>query len=108
MPRKKAKSRGLFQRALDEGEAAFGLFAEEFFAVAAVFLGAVEFVGDGEGGEDGNFLRVDRGCGRRDGVHFFVDVLSKLVDIRFVQLAANRVRLAEYFDFYGTAHVSGL
>ena len=101
-------SSGLFQGAFDEGETAFGLFAEKFFAVAAVFLGAVKFIGNRKRGEDGNFLRVDRGCGRRDGVHFFVDVLSKLVDIRFVQLAADRVRLAEYFDFYGTAHVSGL
>ncbi len=45
---------------------------------------------------------------RRNRVHFFVDVLRQLVDVRFVQFAANRVRLAEYFDFYRTAHVSGL
>ena len=99
---------GLFQGALDEGQAALGLFAKEFFAVAAIFLRAVEFVGNRQRREHRNFLRVDRRSARRNRVHFFVDVLRQVVDVCFVQFTANRVRLPEYLDFHGTAHVSGL
>ncbi len=99
---------GLLQSALDEGQAALGLFAQQFFAVAAVFLRAVEFIGDRQRREDGNFLRVHRRSARGNRMHFFVDVLRQVVDVRFVQFAANRVRLPEYLDFHGTAHVSGL
>jgi hypothetical protein len=98
----------LFQCSLDEGQAALGLFAQQFFAIAAVFLRAVEFIGNRQRREDGNFLRVYRRSACRNRVHFFIDVLGQFLDVCFVQFAANRVRLPEYFDFYGTAHVSGL
>ncbi len=99
---------GLLQRAFDERQATLGLFAEEFFAIAAICLRAVEFIGNRQRREHRDFLRVHRRGGRRNRVHLLIDVLRKLVDVRFVQLAANRVRLPENFDFYGTAHVSGL
>jgi len=105
---KQTSSRGLFQRALDERQAALGLLAEQLFAIAAVFLRAVQLVGNRQRRKYGNFLCVDGRGGRRNCVHFFVYTRCQLVDVRFVQFAANRVHLPEYLDFYGTAHVSGL
>lgn len=99
---------GLLQGALDEGQAAFSLFAEQLFTVAAIFLRAVELIRNRQRREHRNFLRVHRRSARRNRMHFFVDVLRQVVDVRFVQFAANRVRLPEYLDFHGTAHVSGL
>jgi len=98
----------LLQGALDERQAALGLLAKQLFAVAAVFLRAVKFIGNRQRRQHRNFLRVHRRAARRNGVHFFVNERSQLVDVRFIQIAANRVHLPENFDFYGTAHVSGL
>ena len=60
-------SRGLLQRALDQRQAALGLFAEQFFVFAAVALRAVQLVGDGQRGQHRDFLRVHRrgGVGNR-------------------------------------------
>lgn len=96
---------GLLEGALDEGQAALGLFAEKFFAVAAIFLDTVEFIGNRQRGQDGYFLRVNGRRGACDRVHFFVNVLREFVDIGFVKFAANGVGLPEYLNFYGTAHV---
>ena len=99
---------GLLQGAFDKGQTALGLFAEKLFAIAAIFLRAVELVGNRQRRQNGYFLRVNSRRGACDRVHFFVDVLSESLYIRFLQFPANRVHLAEYFDFYRTAHVSGL
>ena len=98
--------RGLFQGAFDERQAALGLFAHQVFAVAAVFLCAVQFIGNRQRHQHGNFLRIHRRRSSGNRVHFFVDVLREFVNVRFVQIAANRVRLPENLDFYWCAHDS--
>jgi hypothetical protein len=96
---------GVFQGALDQREAALGLLAQEFFLFGAIFADGVEFVGNSESGEDGDFLRVDGGGDVGDGAHFFVDVGGEFLDVALVELAANGVDLAEDLDFYGIAHL---
>jgi hypothetical protein len=100
----KITSSSLLQSPLNERQAALGLFAHQFFAVAAIFLNAMKLIGNRQRRKNGDFLRVHGGSARSNGVHFFINERRQLMDVRFVQLAANRVRLSEYLDFYGTAH----
>jgi hypothetical protein len=107
-PREPGSLCGLLQGAFDEGETALGLFSEKLFAIATIFLRAVEFVGNRQRSQNGYFLRVNRCRGACDRVHFLVDVLCEALYIRLLQFPANRIHLTEDFDFYRTAHVSGL
>lgn len=92
---------GLFEGAFDEGEATLGLFAEEFLVFAAEGAQTFQFIGDGEGGKDGDFLRVhDAGCGG-DGVHFFIHEFGELLDIGGLEFALDGEGLAEDLDFGG-------
>ena len=100
----KIASRSLLQGALDERQATLGLFAHQFFAVAAISLNAMKLIGNRQRRQHGDLLRVHGGSARGNGVHFFVNERRQLVDVRFVQFAANRVRLSENLNFYGTAH----
>jgi hypothetical protein len=88
----------LFEGAFDEGEAALGLFAQEFFLFAALALAAVKLIGDGQGREDRGFLRVHGAGGVGDGAHFFIDIGGKFLHVGGVEIARDRIGLAEDLD----------
>src|SRR5712691_681092 len=104
----RTSSRGLLQGAFDEGQAALGLFAQQFFMLAAIPLNAPEFIRDRQSREHRNFLCVHGLRHIRNCLHLFIDVPGKLLHVRFIQLAANRVRLPEDLYFHRHTHVSGL
>ena len=91
----------MFEGAFDEGEAAFGLFAQEFCLFAAFAKAAVKFVGDGEGGEYGGFLRVHCAGGVRDGAHFFIHIGGKFLHVSGIEIARDRIALAVNLDSGG-------
>ena len=91
----------MFEGAFDEGEAAFGLFAKQLFAFPAFANAAVKFVGDGESGEDGGFLRVDGARSVGDGAHFFIHIGGKFLDVGGFEIARDGIGLAEDVDSGG-------
>jgi len=97
-------SGGLLEGAFDEGEAALGLLAEHLFFVGEFRLEAVKLVGDGQGRENGELLRVYDSGSFGDGMHFFVHVFGQLLDVLLFQLSADGVDLAEDLDFHRCAH----
>lgn len=86
---------GLFEGAFDESEAALGLFAQKVLPFAAFAQAGVQFVGDGQSGEHRGFLRVHGGSGVGDGAHFFIHVGGKFLDVGGIEIARNRIGLAE-------------
>jgi hypothetical protein len=94
----------LFEGAFDEGEAALGLFAQQFFLFAAFAQAGVELVSDGESGEDRGFLRVHSGSGTGDGVHLFIHVRGKFLHVGRSEIARDGVGLAEDLDSGGCWH----
>ena len=101
-------SGGLFEGAFNEGEAALGLLAEHLFFVGEFRLEAVKLVRNGQGCENGKFLRVHDSGGFSNGVHFFVHIFGKLLDVLFFQFPTDGVDLAEDLDFYRRAHEAEL
>jgi len=91
----------LFEGAFDEGEAALGLFAQEFFLFAAFAKAAVKLVGDGESGEYGGFLRVHCAGGVRDGAHFFIHIGGKFLHVSGIEIARDGIGLAVNLDSGG-------
>lgn len=94
----------MFEGAFDEGQAALGLFAEKFGVFAALGLESLQFVGDREGSEDGDFLGVDGARSGGYGVHFLVDKFGEFVDVGGLEIPLDGIGLAENFDFYGGGH----
>ena len=92
---------GLFEGAFDKGEAALGLFAEEFFLFGAFAQAAVQLVGDGQGGEDRGFLGVHGPGGVGDGAHFFIDIGGEFLDVGGIEIASDGIGLAEDLDSGG-------
>ena len=95
---------GLFECAFDEYQAALGLFPQNVLAVAQVALRAVQFIGDGQGREHRDFLRVYRRSSIRYGAHFLVHEARQFQDVVLVQLSADRICLAKNLCFYGHAY----
>src|SRR5713101_4667636 len=97
-------SSGLFQRALDQRQAAFGFLAQHLFAVAALFPNAQELICDGQRGQHGRFLRIHRRRSLGDRAHLRVHVRGQLLDVGFLELSADRVALSEDLHFDGRGH----
>ena len=91
----------MFESAFDEGEAAFGLFAQEFFLFSTFAKAAVEFVGNGESGEDGGFLGVHSAGGVRDRAHLFIHIGGKFLDVSGIEIARDGISLAVDLDSGG-------
>src|SRR5882672_838073 len=98
------KLRGLFQRALDEGQATLGLLAQQFFAIVALALHAVKFIRNRQRRQHRNFLRVHGFRRVRDRLYFFVDVLRESLHVLRIQLSLDGVHLPENLNFYRPAH----
>jgi hypothetical protein len=86
---------GLFEGAFDQSEAALGLFSQKVLPFAAFAQAGVQFVGDGQSGQHRGFLRVHGGSGVGDGAHFFIHVSGKFLDVGGIEIARNRIGLAE-------------
>src|SRR5215471_11636267 len=61
----------------------------------------MEFVGDVEGGENGDFARIDGQSAGRDFAHTLIDVFGELLEIFRVAVRAHGVSLIVDFDFDG-------
>ena len=96
--------RGLFESAFDECEAALGLFAQEFFLFAACVEAAMQFISNGQSGEDGGFLRVHGGSGVGDGAHFFIHIGGKFLHVGGIEVASDGIGLTEDLDSGGRWH----
>src|SRR5713101_4630437 len=98
------KLRSLFQRALNQRQAAFCLLAQQFFAIVALALHAVKFIRNRQRRQHRNFLRVHGFRRVGDRLHFFVNVLRKPLHVLRIQLSLDGVHLPENLDFYRPAH----
>src|SRR5262249_12662117 len=70
-------------------------------------LEAMKFVGDVQGGEDGDFQRVDRQSARRDLAHAAVDKLCELDDVFSVAVRPDVVGLIINLDTDGGTTTRG-
>jgi hypothetical protein len=102
------KLRGLFQRALNERQATLGLFAQQFFTIAAISLHAVKFIRNRQRRQHRNFLRIDGLRHIGDGVHFFIHKLRELLHVLRIQFSLDGVRLPENLHFHRPAHAPPL
>lgn len=90
---------GLFEGSFNERQAALGLFAEQFFLIAAFALHVVQFIGDGQSGQNRNLLRVHRRGGVGDRLHLFIHVFRELLNVARVEVTLYRVGLSEDLHF---------
>jgi len=58
----------------------------------------VQFVGNGEGGEDRGFLSVHRGGGVRDGAHFFIHIGGQFLYVGGIEIADDGIGLPVDLD----------
>src|SRR5712692_9638229 len=100
------QSRRLLQGALDQSQAALGLFAQRPVESFALVSQGMQLIGNGERRKNGHLQRIHGVRGFGDVAHLVVHVAGEFLHVGFFEIAADEVALVVDLHSDGLAHGS--